>query len=241
MKLICSHSSTLFLFSCILLLSGSLCAQIPMLDESYQDPSFLRFKMQLTEAVLDRNADALEPLLWDKLDLGFDSPPDAKEYLLKTLREGTWDGYWKELEDIMSMGFVKEKVDREMEIGAVSSTMFFAPSFHAPSIQRINGPGQHLLITGRDVNIREAPTTSAPVVRRASWEFFPYHSELMGDELAVGNLASDGYVWIELVLPSGELGYVVDLYSSTRFMADLMIMKLADGWKIVAFNHYPGC
>ncbi len=227
------------LFSLLFLLCATAAGQQLVLDESHLDRDFLRFKLQLTEAILDKDALKIAPLLHHDLDLGYDSPENAREYLLETFRQGNGEYFWDELYRLISLGFIREQTDTRVHDEAVSHTSFLAPSYASQSFP--TNLDQKLIITGRNVNIRSAPTTRATIIRQASWEVFRYHSEVDGDEFVAKNLSADGYNWVELVLPDGKIGYVVETFTTVGLLVNLRVARFEDGWKIVGFYHYPGC
>lgn len=226
----------LLIFS-LLIVKGH--SQSPVIDESHLDPSFLQFKLKLTQAVLDRDAEQLRPLVHHTVNYSYDAPEEESGdnfILLMEQSAQTGDAmYWKELYTLISWGFLRKPKTYEAPEALNERYQFQAPSFHYTY-----GYWEKAVITGRNVNIRKGPGTNFPVIRQATWEAFDWHSEVE-DEVVAENLYDGERYWVELVMPDGELGYVAPEYSSTRILCELSVVKFADGWKIVSFYHPPGC
>ncbi len=224
------------IFLLLLLLLQGLFAQPAVLDESYLDPEFLRFKTELTLAILDKDADRLAPLLHDNLLYSKENDPaTSRQYLLESLRSDPNHPDWKELYRLISFGFSRIKGDNP--IGIASRHPYF---FSAPSFELHPGEGTTLLVTGSSVNIRAKPGTAAPVIATATWEWLDFHHPV-SDEVVEPNLFVDGKSWFEVVLPNGQLGYIVEDFVSASLLTELVVVKTGQGWKIVSFFHAPGC
>lgn len=216
-----------------------LLSQPVVIDESHLDRSFLQFKAQLIEAVLEQDTTLLAPLLHHTVAFSFDameeeSSDDLLQLLGHTKRLGE-SRYWDELYTLISWGFLR--VPSQQEGPDASQAPF---QFQAPSFLSAFDYWDKLVVTGRHVNIRKGPGLTFPVIRQASWEAFEWHSEIEG-EIVAETLYDGQRTWVELVLPDGSLGYVTDQYASSRLLCELIVAKFDDGWKVVSFYHQPGC
>ena len=223
------------IFPLLFLLSHGLFGQMSLLDESYLDPEFLRFKTELTLAILDKDPDRLAPLLHDNLFYSKEIDAAAsKQTLLEDLRSPNHPD-WKELYRLISFGFTRVKGANPTEITSRHPHYFTAPSFvYTPE------NSNKLLVTGTTVNIRSRPGTAAPVIATATWEWLEFHHPVT-DDLVEENLFVDGKSWYEVVLSNGRIGYIVEDFVSASLLTELTVIKMERGWKIISFFHAPGC
>lgn len=211
-------------------------AQQVVIDESYLDPEFLQFKLDLTEAVLQRDVEKLRPLVHHTVTFSYDAPEDESgEAFIELMKQNGENWLWDELYDLISWGFKRERITEGYPEETGSNYYYHAPSFGDDFDWH-----EKLVITGRNVNIRSAPGTHNPVIAQATWQVFPYHSVLF-EEVVAEELTINHKGWYELVMPNGNLGYVIEDYVSARILAWLDIRKFEDGWKLVSFYHPPGC
>lgn len=211
-------------------------AQQVVIDESHLDPEFLQFKIDLTEAVLQRDAEKLRPLIHHTVTFTYDAPEDESgEAFIELMKQSGDSWLWEELYDLISWGFTRKRNDEAYPEEIGGGYYFQAPSFNDDFDWH-----EKLVVTGRNVNIRSGPGTHHSVIRQATWEVFPYHSVLF-EQVVAKELTINHKTWYELVMPNGELGYVIEDYVSARVLAWLDIRKFEDGWKLVSYYHPPGC
>jgi hypothetical protein len=94
---------------------------------------------------------------------------------------------------------------------------------------------EELLISGEQVNIREAPGLEAKVIRKASYEKFRYKP------LAKLTQTEDGLEWVEIILDDDRKGFVATQFTTIHLRKELSVAKINGSWKIFSFSHIPGC
>ncbi|QDZ07138.1 SH3 domain-containing protein [Sphingomonas panacisoli] len=197
-----------------LLLATSLAAspaaakQYPPRDDCVADASFVAFRTSLADIVKRKDAKALLAVVAPDIEWSFGDPHGragfAKEWKLAA---PATSGLWEELGRMLARGC-------SLKDGEASAPYWYQ-----------NGPSGELadiaLINGERVNIREAPSKTAKVVRTADWE-----SVTIGDE------AKD---WTKVTFEDGTAGYVANDFLWSGYSYRALFDKRGGKWLMTAF------
>lgn len=227
----------------LLIISGVASAQY-IQDESYLDSDFWIFKAKLEACLLAEDAKAFEGFLADRILIGKDACQEntcTKEEFLRNFglnKEANLNSkemYYTML-IIMRFGFKQIKYKDTYNFPKLTNQLVFqAPSFYT----KVNSENE-LLILGTNVNIRTAPSKTAPIIRQASYETFPCDCNIMTQKESTFQI-KEGIAWVEVKLKGGKLGYVATNYTSYTLNKEMTIAKIKGEWKIISFFHPVGC
>ncbi len=224
-------------------LTVSLAASAQMVyDQSFRDQSFLKFKVKLLEAILEKDTDKLSMLLADNVHVDDEACSYAsKVCLLNEFKQSKTeaDKLWDEMYRVASFGFSQNTMkDAIYRLAGKGEVIFQAPSY----LRSFHDKGsQYLLVLGQNVNIREKPSTSSKVVAQASFEPLKYV-----DPMKTG-LRSDfhfvnGKQWYEVELQGGRKGFILEDFVSASLDRELSVKKVNGEWKIISFySPKPKC
>lgn len=217
-------------------------AQAYILDESYKDESFLAFKLQLVQALLDKNVSDIKLLLSDDI-IGQKDPsfPGKKGFVYDFLKDKkSTQQFCKEALKLISFGFREGKLD-DLEKERGYQKVFYAPSFHR-DFDYCYGSTKHsdkILVVGDNVNVREKPTSKSKVIAQVSFEVLKFQSPIEDpwQEDVRKNTESlpKGKYWYAVKLKDGKIGYIIEDYVSDNYYIDLRIAKTKNGWKVVSY------
>ncbi|WNJ17623.1 SH3 domain-containing protein [Pontibacter sp. G13] len=228
--------------------SAPLFAQVPA-DQTYLDPSFGAFRHQLMNCVLNQDTSCLKELLADTVmesKDGCDYPGCPKDKFIQYLFGDPQyaQTQWDLLKVYLRFGFISVSTQAEKEKSAfafprgqkVEGRIFQAPIYLNAVDRQIQ-----MLILGENVNIRKSPSTSAPVVKRVSFEVVNCDCgiEHVTEETFVH---TEGRDWIQVLNADREvIGYVAQSLTSFQYSRILTIAKVDGDWKIISFFQLPGC
>ena len=204
-------------------------------DESFKDESFLRFKVEVVEAVVDKDTSKLFSLLADTVHLTKDACSYApKECFMSSFRNSilpvSEQSIWEEMYEAVKFGFAIERDYR-------NDWIFRAPSFR----KYFNDPTfKTLLVLGYNVNVREKPSIESNILTRLSFQTILYNNPMISDSSTAYNYIN-GKFWYEVILPDGKKGYIIEDYVSPGILKDVITKKFPSGWKITAISNGPGC
>ncbi len=215
-------------------------AQKMIVDDSFKDDSFMRFKLKLTEAILDRDTTKLFALVDDEVKVTAEmqtSNQGFKEVFRDELYN--YDGEhdpWAELKEMTSFGFRRNVVNNSINFwnAEKGETVFQAPSYQ-PFIA--GNQDIYLFVLTDNVNVREKPTIYSKVVGHASNERLKYTYPNKG----VSAIFNDGYNWLEVTLSNGTTGYIAEKFTSVRMNKELSVKKVNGEWKIISYYTPLGC
>lgn len=215
-------------------------AQKMIVDHSFEDESFLRFKGKLIEAILDRDTTKLFALVSDGVKVNPELPSSSqgfKEVFRGELYhyDSDYDPY-VELLELISFGFRKNVMSSGINFwnAEKGETVFQAPSFQ-PFIA--GNQDIYLFVLADNVNVREKPTIYSKVVGHASQERLKYTYPDRG----VSAIFNDGYNWLEVKLRNGTTGYIADEFTSLKINKELSVKKVNGEWKIISYYTPLGC
>lgn len=210
-------------------------------DQSFRDLAFVKFKNQLTEAILDRDTAKLFPLLADEVHASDQCSYAPKSCFMDEFRHPgpDRDKLWNDLLKAVSFGFSHTVLnDAVYRIAGRAEVIFQAPSY----LKSFDDKNQtQLLVLGQNVNIREKPTVYSKVLTQASFEALKYV-----DPLTTG-LRSDFYFdegrqWYRVMLRDGRTGFIAEDFTSASLNRELSVKKINGEWKIIsAFSSIPKC
>lgn len=233
--------TTIFFLAFFTAFSTSSFAQT-VYDQSFRDASFVKFKTQLMQAVVERDTAKLFPLLAPQVHVREDGCSYApKTCFMNEFKKGGADAekLWEDMLQILSFGFSRNVIKNDIYRLASEGEMIFQAPSYLNSFDDKNKT--YLLVLGQGVNIRERPGTSSKVIAQASFEPLRYIDPL------VTGLRSDfhfynGKQWFEVVLADGRTGYIIEDYVSANINRELSVKKVNGEWKIISFfSPLPKC
>lgn len=188
--------------------SPALAKQYPPRDDCVADASFVAFRTALADIVKRKDAKALLAVTSSDIEWSFGDPHGragfAKEWKLATPATSQ---LWEELGRMLTRGC-------SLKDGEASAPYWYQ-----------NGPTGEIadiaLINGERVNIREAPSKTARIVRTADWE-----SVTIGDE------AQD---WTKVTFEDGTTGYVANGFLWSGYSYRAIFNKRGGKWLMTAF------
>ncbi len=210
-------------------------------DQSFRDLSFVKFKNQLTEAILDRDTAQLFPLLADEVHASDQCSYAPKNCFMDEFRNPgpDRDKLWNDLLKAVSFGFSHTVLnDAVYRMAGKGEVIFQAPSY----LKAFDDKNKtQLLVLGQRVNIREKPTVYSKALTQTSFETLKYV-----DPLATG-LRSDFYFdegrqWYRVALRDGRTGFIAEDFTSASLNRELSVKKINGEWKIISvFSSIPKC
>lgn len=215
-------------------------AQKMITDQSFEDESFLRFKVKLMQAVLDRDTVQLFALVDNNVKTNLEGM-SSKDQFRELFRDDLYAhdleyDLWAQLMEVVSFGFRRRIMDDHVNpyLAEKGETIYQAPSFQAFLDGDYNG---HLMVLADNVNVREKPTIYSKSLGRVSQQRLAYSYPDHG----VSPIFNDGYNWVEVELKNGKKGYIADIFTSLKMSREISIRKINGEWKIVSFFNPPGC
>jgi len=226
-----------YMLLCALFLSLSNYSQV-INDESYLDVSFLKFKTELLQVVLQKDTTKLKGflaahVLESKDVCGY--PGCSKEELITYYFKENSEESWKTMLAILRFGFSRLEDKNPNNIIPHDKIIFQGPSY----LKKVDTDNE-LLILGENVNIRKTPSLSSEIIRTTSYEVFKCDCNIltMTDKTTK---TADGVRWIEIKLGDGKVGYVASAYTSYELIKEMTIAKVKGEWKIISWYQAPGC
>ena len=207
-------------------------------DESHLDPSFLKFKTDLMQCVIQKDTLKLKDFLADHVlesKDGCDYPGCTPDELIKYHFTYSADESWNSMLTILRFGFRRVE-DQYPELRVPhDKTTFVGPSY----VDKID-PSTELLILGENVRIRKQPSLNAEVIQTASYEVFKCDCSILTMTDNTFQTA-DGVDWIEVKIDNQTTGYVASTLTSYSLLRDMTIAKVDGQWKIISWFMGPGC
>lgn len=215
-------------------------AQKMIVDHSFEDLSFLKFKGKLIEAIVDKDTTKLFAMVYEEVKVNSELPYSSNEFKQVFRDElyyhdSDYDPY-AELLEIVSKGFRKNIVDVDNNFWRAEKG---ETVFQAPSYQSFIAGNQdiYLFVLTDNVNVREKPTIYSKVVGNVSQERLKYTYPDRG----VSAIFNDGYNWVEVTLRNGTKGYIADKFTSLQMNKELSIKMVNGEWKIISYFTPVGC
>lgn len=217
-------------------------AQQIIKDDSYNDPEFVKFKMQLVEAVLKRDTTLLFALVDDRVLVSDEPCGQIPLNCFKDIFRGvpaSVNPAWDDMYRAISFGFSENHIRQNMPGYAHKGEVVFqAPSYQS----RVPDNNKQLLVLGQMVNIRQSPDVHAPVVDRVTFKKLDYNDPLTSSSVTAYNRVN-GKMWYEVLLADGSKGYIIEDYVSASLQREISIKKVDGTFKIISFYQraQPGC
>ena len=207
-------------------------------DESYLDLSFLKFKTELLNCVIQKDTLKLKDFLAERVFESKDVcgyPGCTKDELIKYyFKEGAEDS-WKDMLTILRFGFSRLEDENPDNIVPHDKIIFQGPSY----LKKIDTENQ-LLILGENVNIRKEPSIKSEIIRTTTYEVFNCDCNILTMTNKTYQTV-DGINWIEIKLEENKIGYVSSELTSYDLIKEMTIAKVNGEWKIISWFQSPGC
>ncbi|MCP4440758.1 MAG: SH3 domain-containing protein [Aureispira sp.] len=232
-----------------MLFLSNLQAQNYVLDESYKDVDFLKFKLELVGVILNKDKDKLLTMLDENITVvNFQDPKDdAKKMFEETFfsKKGKDQEslFWSEALKNIAFGFAIQKTSKaslEWLLDAGYKKVFTAPSFVAAGFGYSGGFYDDIgdfLVLGTDVNVRKEPSVKSEIVDKVSYEVVTFNRNV-GDFPPITSDSPKDSKWYPVVLKNGKEGYIISDYISEDYALSFRIAQTPKGWKIIEF-YYP--
>lgn len=196
------------LLAATLAASPAAAKQYPPRDDCIADASFVAFRTTLADIIKRKDAKALLAVVAPDIEWSLGDGPGrgafAKEWKLD--KPGASE-LWGQLGRLLARGC-------SLKNGEASAPYWYE-----------NGPSGDLadiaLINGERVNIREAPSKTAKVVRTADWE-----------GVTIGDESRD---WTKVTFEDGTAGYVSNDFLWTGYSYRAVFRKGTGRWLMIAF------
>ncbi len=201
------------------LVGMAMAAPFTPVDEGAGDASFAAFRKELIRTLAKRDVQALKPFIHPDAISSFGGRP-GRDVLLRELERNP--RLWEELSRILAGGgrFVTETDEKGRRVRT-----FYAPCTYFAEIPGVDAM-MIVVLTGRDVPVRAAPSPDGRVIARFTNEAL---------EVVLGDRA-DNRNWFEVKLPDGRRGFVKagrDVATSGDYRAGFV--KSAGRWKLKYF------
>lgn len=192
----------------LLTASPAYAKQYPPRDDCIADSSFVAFRASLVDIVKRKDAKALLAVTASNVEWSFGEPASRAGFVKEwKLDKPATSELWDQLGRMLARGC-------SLKDGDASAPYWYE-----------NGPSGDLadiaLINGERVNIREAPSKTAKVVRTADWE-----------GVTIGDESRD---WTKVTFEDGTVGYVSNDFLWTGYSYRAMFRKSAGKWAMIAF------
>jgi hypothetical protein len=201
-----------------------------LVDEAQPGSDFYQFRERLNRAIRDRDSAFIRSIIPARGlptfaattltadDLNIDDP-DAP--------------FWQQMERVTAPGCVIYAAAHSLEADADSQTWVCPNVFASSYIET----GAEIFIVGENVNVRQAASSSSPVIDVLSNEIVRHDPEAwqqgISDQARAALETFDG--WRPIITPSGLRGYVSSRYSYTPFGYRALFEKINGEWQMTAF------
>lgn len=216
-------------------------AQQVIRDDSYSDPEFLAFKVDLLKAILHKDTSELFALVADDITTSDEVcdrlPSECFKDIFRELPANI-NPAWDELYRAVSYGFVSTKVKQSIPGYARKGERVF----QAPSYMPLLPDDGRLLVLGNYVNVREQPGADGKVLTRVSYQKLSYNDPFTSPSLSAYTLI-DGKLWYEVLLAEGQKGYIIEDLVSASLSREISVKKVDGHYSIISFYQRPkpGC
>lgn len=207
-------------------------------DESYLDLSFLKFKTELLNCVIQQDTTKLKKLFAERIFESKDLcgyPGCTKEELLEYYFRENANESWNSMLAIIRFGFRRIEDEAPENIIPHDKIIFQGPSY----LTKVDSENE-LIILGENVNIRKEPSLKSEIIRKTSFEVFPCDCNILTMTNQTYQTV-DGVNWIEIKLEDEKKGYVASELTSYDLIKEMTIAKVNGEWKIISWFQAPGC
>jgi hypothetical protein len=190
-----STASSLTLISLLVSLSAQAGARqqgrklLPV-DEAYKDKSFLVFRDRLLEAAKNHDSKFVMSAVHPRIRTGFGDNGGINEFRRKWMPERSDSKLWDTLVEVLSLGGAFRKAGKGSD--------FWAPYVYSNFPEDVDS-FDYLAVIGENVNVRQKPDPSSPVVSTLSYDL------VKAPQGVAEKKAGD---WVRIVTPAGRDGFV---------------------------------
>jgi hypothetical protein len=176
-------------------------------DEAARRPDFFSFRARLQQAVAARDVDAVMDVVAVDIRISF-GPENGIEAFKRQWRINDPDSpLWLALGTVLSLGGYFENPD----------------AFVAPYTFRCGDGFKDVVVTGHNVNVRSAPSSSAAVLRTVSFA------------IVRGQAGSSVEGWSEVQLADGRKGYMASAYARSPIDYRAYFVRAGGSWRMAMF------
>lgn len=220
--------------------------RITLPDEVKPGSEFWQFRQQLRQAISDRKAQFVRSILPDKKEIGVGF--GILEIANLKLDDPN-EHFWGLLEKAVSIGCYSEanpeypSTDPGTEVWVCNNT---AREFYRQYPNPSSEPGlqyelNHVVIVGNNVNVRQSPNATSPVVGLLSNEVVkvnrPVEEQLAKERVDQGRAYDPLNSWTPVILPNKQPGYVSSRYAYFPLENQAVFGKVDGQWQLL---HLPG-
>ncbi|WP_020393784.1 SH3 domain-containing protein [Thiolinea disciformis] len=212
------HSSVAGLsLACAFVFTSAFAAPVSFkpVDEAAKQRDFLAFRQQLSTAVARHDTKAVLAVVDLKIQNGFGDDNGFENFKkIWKLNQANvkHSALWKELGTVLALG--GKFIDR---------TTFNAPYVAAAWPDNKDG-FENIAIVGKDVRIREKPSTTSKVITTVSYVILPISPNSQWTEQ-----------WVSVIAPNGKKGYVSNIYARSPIDYRAFFEKKNGKWKMTSF------
>ena len=217
--------------------------QIILKDEVEPRSDFDYFREELRRAVRDRNAYFVRSILpEDGISLGFSSPIPLEDIGL----ENPAQRFWSLLEKAIATSCAGEPSDNYPNVDPGTTVWVcsnvtkefyrqYPPPSSAPGIEwELN----HVVIVGKAINMRSAPSIDSSIVTRLSNEVVKVDRKIAEKEwqeqVEQGKEIDPVDGWTPIIIPNGEKGYVYNYYVYSPLEYRAIFGQVAGEWELIS-------
>lgn len=205
--------------------AGSGLVKLYPVDEAAEDPSFFDYRMQLLEAIVRRDADALLGRVAEDIRISF-GPNGGRDAFREQWNPSEPESpLWSTMARVVAGGGLF--LDREYLAEGVEAT-FQAPYYFAAFPGERFDAFQHAVVIRDDVVVRAHPDPGAPETARLSFDIVG-----VAGSSPVG-MSSDRR-WARVVLADGREGYVAEDAIASPIGYRAVFQKRGGRWSMNAF------
>jgi hypothetical protein len=181
----------------------------PPVDMASRSPALVAFRQRLLGALASGDTAAIMETVAPGISLGFGG--DSGRATFRQWLDGR--EFWADLQEILSNGGVFYSV-----------SLFAAPYWTTCSLSDMD-PFESLVVTGRAVRARSAPSLDSPVLTTLSYVFV--------ESDGTARNVPDGWTAIRLV--TGKRGFVASRYLRSPIACRLFLKRRAGRWLLVGY------
>ncbi|HNY13058.1 MAG TPA: SH3 domain-containing protein [Candidatus Wallbacteria bacterium] len=179
----------------------------------------------IKQAVKEKNAVMLLKYVDENIKIGFGAESGKAEFkkMWELDKNPQNSKLWKELETIFALGGGIEK----------DNASYTAPYTYTAEMDGLTDY-QYQIVTGRDVNVREKPSSKSAVVKTIDREVV-YVCDSSDEKEVFEEIGGESHPWKKVVLSGGEEGYIYGKFIRSALDYRLSIEKGSDGLYKITF------
>jgi hypothetical protein len=181
-------------------------------DEAASVPDFFSFRAQLQIAVAKRDVQAVVSALSKDVKLSFGGDTGVEDFTRMWEPDAPDSGLWETLATVLSLG------------GTFASDDTFTAPYVLARWPQDNDAFTHMAAIGTDIRVRDAPSTSAPVIAALDYSVVE----------VVDNPAPDAK-WVQIRLAPNRTGFVDSRFLRSPIDYRIRFEKREGRWQVVFF------